>query len=466
MTTHVRAAGVLVALGMACGLAHGATWYVDNQAGGSGNGLNWGDAFTSLGTAVSTVWGSGANSGDTISVRQANGAPNYTENIILGAGYSDGTPGSFNRIAGWTGAGYEPRPAINKGALNANVLSVGATDNSVARNYYEFSDLKLVGAHAWNDRAIDLYSTSSHIRFTDNECLNADFYAIGGGTTADNTDLLVQGNTMPAGSGISLRGDTNVQILDNSFGGSGGSGAAITMAISGSDITIRDNVFDVGGGDGISAQSYGNVTVDGNRFTTSYRGTIYQDSQWVTNWEVYNNIFDDCRFTSGGAVGLLRFSADDVNIYNNTFHNLLTDNLSYIYLAATSTGNVIFNNIFSEGGTGSTAVIGAAGSGATVGYNDFWNVTTDYSGVTSSGGDLYLDPSFNDPGAGDFWPWDTTVARSATALFAGVSAPGDDYHDEERLLVGISLGAVQIPEPATMGLLGLGGFGLLIRRKR
>ena len=445
-----------------CGLVLGmasfgsaATWHVDNQAAGGGTGVDWVNAFTNVGTAVSTVWGAGANSGDTIYIRQADGAADYTENIVIGAGYTEGTNSSYNRILGWTDTGYQTRPTL-KSADASDIFSVGATNNSVARSYYEFSGLKFDSSAA-DGQAVDLYSTSSYITFTNNMCVNADFDAGGGGSQNDNnSNLLIQGNTFDANSDMKLRWDRNVQILENNMYSAWS--AVITMTGGGANYIIRDNVFDLGTwGHGISAQSFGNVTVDGNYFSTKgkgYNGAIVQGTQWCSGWDVYNNVIVDSS-TSLPNRGLLTFAGDNMNIYNNTFHNDLSyANLpgEYIFLMSSSQGNVIFNNIFSDDSLGDTiGVYLASGATATVGYNDFWNITTAYSNVTSSGSDLYQDPSFRDIGADDFMPLNETLSTSGSSLFSGVSAPSVDYHGNVRSGA-LSIGAVEAPEPPPSGI--------------
>ena len=433
-------------------LATAASWYVDNQAAGSDTGVDWANAFTNVGTAVSTVWGSGANSGDTIYIRQADGAADYTENIIIGAGYTEGTNGSYNKVIGWTDTGYQTRPTL-KSADARDIFSVGATNNSVARSYYEFSGLEFDSSVA-NGQAVDLYSTSSYITFTNNMCVNADFDADGGGSNNENTyHLLIQGNEFDANSDIRLRRGNDVQILENNMFPAWN--WAIVLLWGGGNIVIRDNVIDCGTwGQGITAQSFWDVTVSGNYISTTGTGygALRQDTQNGSDWDVYNNLIIDSGCTLGGDTGnaLFYFNGDRMHIYNNTFHNAVrTDRVQrYIYVAGSSQNGVIFNNIFSDDADiGNTVGIYlASGATATVGYNDFWNITTAYSNVTSSGSDLYQDPSFRDIGADDFMPLNDTVGTSGSSLFSGVSAPGVDYHDNARGGA-ISIGAVEFPEP-------------------
>lgn len=112
MKTRLTLTAALAAIFLSGTLMAGGTWYVDNSATGADDGTSWNNAFTDLAQAVSNVWGNGENSGSTIYVRQAAGAPDYPGGIVIADGFSDGTPGAFNAIVGWSGEGYLERPPL------------------------------------------------------------------------------------------------------------------------------------------------------------------------------------------------------------------------------------------------------------------------------------------------------------------------------------------------------------------
>ena len=82
----------------------GIVWHVDNEATGANDGTSWTDAYTNFTVAVSNVWGSGANTGATIYVRQAMGAPDY---MSMGLEIGDGLVTAHRRLITVSSAGRE-----------------------------------------------------------------------------------------------------------------------------------------------------------------------------------------------------------------------------------------------------------------------------------------------------------------------------------------------------------------------
>ena len=414
-------------------------WFVDNEAAGNGTGTNWANAFATVNGAVSSVWGSGGNTGDTIYVRQEDGAANYSEKIVIGSGYADGVPYAYNRIVGWTDSGYKTQPIIALDTTGGNncIITIGTTNGvGTPRNYYEICNLNLVGSANYGHRAVTLLDASSNIRFTSNVCSQAYFDAYTSHTKT-NADLLIQGNTIAAtGYPIMLYTDKNVHVISNTLSAVD---TAIYCYLGGWDLLVRGNIIQAVNY-GVSAYRFVNTTIEGNRLTTS-SGNAYRDDQYSAGGlTFFNNIICD----TASSVGVFLF-ADGAEIYNNTFHNLPVSGSKAIEVYSTSTGSTIFNNIFSGVHTG---IVVTAGGTATVGYNDFWDVDGDYVGVVSLGDDKAADPMFVNPSVYDFRPRNRAVAFSAAGSFNSVNAPTNDYRGELRPVGRISFGAIQVPIPA------------------
>ncbi len=437
--TGVAALAMLAAGIVSCAAA--SEWYVDNQAAGAGTGANWADAFTDFGTAVSNVWGAGANTGATIYVRQAVGAPDYAGGIEIGEGFADGAPDAYNRIVGWTGEGYAARPRLVRGN-NGPLISLGAAE-TVARRYYEFRTLSFRGNDLWNSSSLYLCYTSGDVRFLDNVCTNASFRA-NDSSNNSKTNLLIQGNHFGGGSVCSFRSAQEVDILENTIipGGVAGTSAAISLGYSNSGFLMQGNT--IIGGDCISSQSTKDVIIERNRFKAGYRAAIFSDN-YPERWIIRNNIFHDI---TGGHTswpegrGINIYRNPTLVIANNTFHNFPEEGAIAIALVAYVKDAIVFNNVISGASSGIVAVAGAT---CTNDFNVFWNVDTPHSGAAAAGAhDRTADPRFKDAAGLDFRLGNDALKFSAAKVFNGVGAPDDDYFGATRGAA-LSFGAIDAP---------------------
>lgn len=444
MKTTCRFGVALLALLGTAVIVRAADWFVDNQSVGNNTGTNWANAFTNLSYAVTNVWGAGANTGDTIYVRQVTNAANYSARVVIGAGFADGTPSSYNTIVGWSGSGYKTQPVIVLSGSQAAIFDLGVA-GSVGRNFYEFRNLSFQGASYTFDRAVKLNYNSSNVRFVSNTCNNADFAADDGADVAAKTNLLLQANAMLGGSSFMFRQGYYVQILDNNISPYNNDG--ILMYSAGGGFLIQGN--DIWGNSGINSGSYSDVTVTRNRIYASYTAGIYLSS-YPNRWQIYNNIIHDCvgshaTYPNGVGILVVTTSNPDLKIYNNTIHNLPEVGSIGIWLNSNVDKAVVFNNIIS---TASYGLYFETGCTSTNDYNDFWSVGTKYSGAAVAGiHDLDLNPMFVNPANPNlnFTLGNNALKYSAANPFNGISAPLDDYYGAARYPRSISFGAVQFP---------------------
>ena len=142
----------------------------------------------------------------------------------------------------------------------------------------------------------------------------------------------------------------------------------------------------------------------------------------------------------------------------------------------TGSSATLLNTIFSGNGGDGVEVIDISASGPTIieTYNDFYGNTGNDLVRTGTGGttyptldasDLTVDPLY--AGTGDE-PYQLT-ALSTLLDAGGAGYPADDILGVSRPQgTGPSMGAYEaaVPEPATMGLLGLGFAGMAALRRR
>ena len=347
MKTHAQARLIALAI-LAWGSAGATDFYVDNQAAGGNTGATWADAYTSFTEAVSNVWGSGANTGATIYVRQALGAPDYNvgTGLVLGAGFADGMPDAYNRIVGWTGDGYAARPRLTR-TDQGSVIELGEV-NQTSRQCYEFRNLSFRGKDLYFSSSLRLCHRTSNIRFLENVCTNASFRADDGTSTPGKTNLLIQANTFGTGSACVFRFAADVQILDNRMPVRAGTAAAIALGYVNDRVLIRGNAIE--SGDCISSQSTKDLIVERNRMQAGYRAAIFAD-YYPERWTIRNNIIHD---TTGSHAswpegrGIRIFRHPSLVVVNNTFHNFPEAGAMAIDLDLNVKNAVIFNNIFSR----------------------------------------------------------------------------------------------------------------------
>ena len=420
-----------------------ADWYVDNQAtAGAEDGTSWSDAFTDVSNAVNTVWGSGANSGDTIYIRQADAAPNYLEKFTIGTGYSDGTALAYNQIVGWTDTGYKERPIISEQGSSI-IIQLG--EAGVPRNFYEFKNLKLAGVNYYNV-GLKLYDTTSNVRCISNYFDRISFSSDDSANNT-NTNLLIQGNTF-VHARVSFRYGKFVQIIDNTINELDPGRPVIAMNIGNFDFIISGNRL--GSGDCISSQSGHRISVHNNIMKASFRACIWVD-YYPEDWEIYNNIFYDTTGNNSAhpnGIGII-ITRGNHKIYNNTFNNFPETGSQAIVLQNLSVNTTkIFNNTISGVSTGIVSYT-KAGAVTTNDYNNFWNVGTKYGGIAVAGShDKALDPDFVDStNTLDFTLQNKLLMDSATDNFAGVNAPTTDFYNNSRPLGEISFGAIESTAP-------------------
>ena len=443
MTRHVKMTVPFMLVVFSASCAAAAEWYVDNQAAGSQSGADWANAYTNFAAAVSNVWGAGANSGDTVYIRQAAGAPDYGGGLVIGAGFADGTPEAYNRIVGWSGEGYAARPRIRMSAKGF-LVTLGKT-NEVSRNYYEFRNLSFYGNDLYNSGSLLLCYQTSNVRFLNNVCTNASFRAADGSNAA-KTNLLIQSNLFGSQSVCEFRHAYDVRILDNVVTPNAGTVSAIYLSYICGRVQIQGNR--VIGGDCVCAQSASGVTVARNLFKASYRAGIFTDNS-PDRWLVCNNIFygvtgSHASYPNGFGINVFRNPS--LKIVNNTFHDFPETGSVAMLLATNVRDAVVFNNIVSGVSTG---LVYAAGCTATNDYNAFWDVEVPHTGLALAGpNDRLADPQFADTNSLNFKLGNGALKYSAALSFTSVPAPADDYYGTPRGAA-ISFGAIESPSGGT-----------------
>ena len=431
----------IIAVALFVGIASSvfaADWYVDNQAAGAEDGTSWSDAFTDVSNAVHTVWGSGSNSGDTVYIRQADAAPNYSEKFTIGTGYADGTALAYNRIVGWTDTGYKDKPIISE---QGSSIIVELGEAGVPRNFYEFKNLILDGGSYYYE-GIKLYDTTSNVRCISNYFDRISFSADDGANNT-KTNLLIQGNTF-VHAHVAFRYGQFVQIIDNTMTETDGGRPVVSMNIGNFDFIISGNRLE--SGDCISSQNGHRISVYNNQMRAFYRACIWVDN-YPQDWEIYNNIFYDTiggHATNPNGIGII-FTRGNNKIYNNTFNNFPEAGSQAIVLQNLSVNTTkVFNNTISGVSTGIVSYV-KAGTVTTNDYNNFWNVGTKYEGIAIAGAnDKALDPDFVDStNTFNFALQNELLMDSATDSFAGVNAPTDDFNGDLRTVGKIAFGAIE-----------------------
>ena len=244
---------------------------------------------------------------------------------------------------------------------------------------------------------------------------------------------------------IDVKAADNFDIYDNEFfrepgyglGGSGSQGESIVTHGEGKDImeraanniTIRDNYFhdtQYTAFRSSSSEGYGtnNLSIYSNVFVNCKRSVWI--GQNTVNAQIFNNIFvnnidyNDCSSSTCNAIFLDRHSKNDIQISNNTIYNNLQNTKYAIYMVAGSKTvikyNIIWHNSSSTGafpfywkGEGTAPIVEAncwfnPGNSNRVKFDSKTFSASQSDSWVKSGhpGELFGDPLFSDPRAGDF----------------------------------------------------------------
>ena len=268
---------------------------------------------------------------------------------------------------------------------------------------------------------------------------NNGIQTFGDGTLAGISDSLVVENCR-----LEYNGDSGVKLYGSSH------------------VTIHSNTFVQNEDYGVLAWNYhtpGGYTMDdiqvlGNHMRTNGYGVKIDgdDADGMTNVLL---AFNDMFYGSDCGIRLDDYVAG-AQIYNNTI-DWYQD--CGIMIEDASDNAVLRNNILSEcagygivqedsAGADTYAFIRPPGDAAD-------------SGLTEGLNSIYLNPLFEDPPRPpDYGTWDYTLGTGSPCIDAGI--------DVGYAYIGTApdMGAFEVPEPATLSLLALGGVAALIRRRR
>jgi len=181
---------------------------------------------------------------------------------------------------------------------------------------------------------------------------------------------------------------------------------------------LRDSVV-TGCRYGVAAYNFSSPLIESNRIMSAATCGVLADHS--TSPTIANNIFTDCEagvYVRGGSEPL---------VINNVMFN---NPNSGVYARDFSKPD-IFNNIVMGGDAGVVRVHGASVS---LGWNDFYNLTTTYIGCSAGRGDLYADPQFVNAGDDNF-----RLRETSPCIDAGTNtgAPPFDFEDDPRPANGV-----------------------------
>jgi len=406
--------------------AAGNTVYVDSDSPGVQDGLTWNTAWHTIQQAVNDANFSG--SGNTIIVA----AGTYNEQVTLTSANAgaDGAPNTIMAKPGDT-------PIVDaNGIVNGVGFILGW--NLGGANYITIDGFEIINGSWYGN--VFAYKSSNVI--VQNNIVHHNTYG-GSGiylTRCDNAQAINNTvydipNIAPgnAGYGIYHQNSMNVVARNNIVFDVGGSGIEFEcanttvpndyglaennivyntrIAFNNNNVnhtTIRNNIF-YNSTYGIVLNNYFNFPARLVQYNTISNNTIYKITgvdvavgaitliaQFGGDQSVYGNtISNNLIYESDYALRVDGMNDGSARATNNTFVNNTADNNTYGYYAAGyAENNIIKNNIFTNGDNGIT--VGANSLPLSANYNNVYNNTASYSGLTAGANDYNADPLFID----------------------------------------------------------------------
>lgn len=312
-----------------------------------------------------------------------------------------------NNVAGRDGAGIYTN--YNSSAIYGNDVSYNeATDDGGGiRVYVGYATLQdnVVTYNTAGDDGGGIKVSHAHSEILDNTVTGNVAADGGGGIELDNDTSVVDGNT----------------ISSNKAGNGGGLHAEIPEgALTITNNTIHSNTAtEVGGGLSIESAPYGGTLsgLDLYKNKGPYGGGLYALD---ASFDLSNSLIDsNSASTSGGGLYLDGTSGDlgNLTLFNNS--SLGGSGLVLVDTGTTHVYNTILN------GNDRSAAVTVSGAGAlTWTYNDVFDHTSNYSGMTDptgTNGNLAVNPKFTDTATRDF-----TLKSTSACIDAGDPAVSDE----------------------------------------
>lgn len=445
-----------------------ASIYVDvTNAGGTGG--TQADPYPSIRTALGTASGSdsiyvadGAYN-DSVENFSASGRFAVTSNLKFYGGYLGLTGGS---TYDWSEGSRVSRGSIIDAESNSQIFYLNASappsiDGFTLQNGFSASDggaIETYGDFGTGGADID------NVLFKDNTAngnggamaVHANYEDV----TIDDCDF--EGNSAANGGALKTSGNNGSAAIRNTTftGNSATNNGGVLTFSGGCPLTIEDSSMT-----GNSATSQGgaiggagtNVDIRRTFITENSAGTtsaIYTRSFATTDMLLENVVIADNESTggSGYAIEMGSNGGGSLTVQFSTLAN--NTGAGGIYLNSKGTANetlTVENAILDGDGTG-TGIRVKSTPTVNLDYNDVYDFATLYNGASAGSNSISADPRFAAPLGGDYSILASSPARSA-GTDIGIY---EDILGQERLVGYIDMGAYEIPEPSSLGLLALG----------